>query len=110
LKLATGFSVIPLRLATIVGGVISLLSFVAALFFVIQALVLERIPEGYPSLIVTLFFLGGMQLMGLGAVGEYVGRIFLTQNRTPQFTVKSIVRHQITGRREPHADRIVEWR
>jgi polyisoprenyl-phosphate glycosyltransferase len=110
LKLATGFSVIPLRLATIIGGVISLLSFFAALFFVVQALVLDRIPEGYPSLIVTLFFLGGMQLMGLGAVGEYVGRIFLTQNKTPQFTVKGVVRHQITGRREAHADRIVEWR
>ena len=55
LKLATGFSVIPLRIATIVGGAISLLSFVMASFFVIQALVLDRIPEGYPSLIVTLF-------------------------------------------------------
>lgn len=110
LKLATGFSVIPLRIATITGGVISLLSFVAALFFVVQALVIAKIPEGYPSLIVTLFFLGGIQLMGLGAVGEYVGRIFLTQNKTPQFTVKNVVRHPISGRREAHADRIVEWR
>jgi undecaprenyl-phosphate 4-deoxy-4-formamido-L-arabinose transferase len=110
LKLATGFSVIPLRIATIIGGVISFCSFLAALFFVIQALVLDRIPEGYPSLIVTLFFLGGMQLMGLGAVGEYVGRIFLTQNKTPQFTVKNVVRHTMAGRREAHADRIVEWR
>ena len=110
LKLATGFSVIPLRVATIIGGVISLCSFVAALFFVIQALVLDKIPEGYPSLIVTLFFLGGMQLMGLGAVGEYVGRIFLTQNKTPQFTVKNVVRHVVGARREAHADRMVEWR
>jgi polyisoprenyl-phosphate glycosyltransferase len=110
LKLATGFSVIPLRIATIIGGIISFCSFLAALFFVIQALVLTKIPEGYPSLIVTLFFLGGMQLMGLGAVGEYVGRIFLTQNKTPQFTVKDIVRHEAGGRREAHADRMVEWR
>jgi undecaprenyl-phosphate 4-deoxy-4-formamido-L-arabinose transferase len=110
LKLATGFSVIPLRLATILGGIISLCSFVAALFFVVQAFVLDRIPEGYPSLIVTLFFLGGVQLMGLGAVGEYVGRIFLTQNRTPQFTVRDVVRQQAGSRREPHSDRIVEWR
>jgi polyisoprenyl-phosphate glycosyltransferase len=110
LKLATGFSVIPLRIATIIGGIISFCSFLAATFFVIQALVLTKIPEGYPSLIVTLFFLGGMQLMGLGAVGEYVGRIFLTQNKTPQFTVKNIVRHEAGSRREAHADRIVEWR
>ncbi len=109
LKLATGFSVIPLRIATIIGGAISLLSFLMASFFIIQALVLDRIPEGYPSLIVTLFFLGGIQLMGLGAVGEYVGRIFLTQNRTPQFTVKTVVRHAV---RSDTVDvpRTYEWR
>jgi undecaprenyl-phosphate 4-deoxy-4-formamido-L-arabinose transferase len=109
LKLATGFSVIPLRIATFIGGAISLMSFLMASFFVIQALVLDRIPEGYPSLIVTLFFLGGIQLMGLGAVGEYVGRIFLTQNRTPQFTVKNVVRHAV---RDGDVDvaRTYEWR
>jgi polyisoprenyl-phosphate glycosyltransferase len=110
LKLATGFSVIPLRIATFIGGVISFCSFVAALFFVIQALVMTRVPEGYPSLIVTLFFLGGIQLMGLGAVGEYVGRIFLTQNRTPQYSVKDVVRHRIGEHQEARANRLVEWR
>lgn len=101
LKLATGFSVIPLRITTLIGGVIALLSFLMAVFFVVQALVLSRYdcgwpcsaPEGYPSLIVTIFFLGGIQLMGLGAVGEYVGRIFLTQSKLPQFTVKDVSRH-----------------
>jgi glycosyltransferase involved in cell wall biosynthesis len=105
LKLATGFSVFPLRIATLIGSVISLFSFLMALFFVIQAFVLDRIPEGYPSLIVTLFFLGGIQLMGLGAVGEYVGRIFLTQNRTPQFTVRDVVRHQRVSSSGPAARR-----
>lgn len=105
LKLATGFSVIPLRIATIIGGAISFFSFLMASFFIVQAFVLDRIPEGYPSLIVTVFFLGGIQLMGLGAVGEYVGRIFLTQNKTPQFTVKDVVRHRVGGRREAHGDR-----
>jgi undecaprenyl-phosphate 4-deoxy-4-formamido-L-arabinose transferase len=99
LKLATGFSVIPLRIASLIGGCIALLSFLAALFFVVQAFVLERVPEGYPSLIVTLFFLGGIQLMGLGAVGEYVGRIFLTQNKTPQFVIKDTVGHSVPARR-----------
>ena len=93
LKLATGFSVIPLRITMLIGGVISFFSFLMALFFVVQALVLAKSPEGYPSLIVTVFFLGGIQLMGLGAVGEYVGRIFLTQNKLPQFTVKDVARH-----------------
>ncbi len=93
LKLATGFSVFPLRIAMLAGGVIALLSFLMGAFFIIQALVLSRQPEGYPSLIVTIFFLGGIQLMGIGAVGEYVGRVFLTQSKLPQFTVKDVARH-----------------
>jgi len=92
LKLATGFSPFPLRVAAVTGGIIALLSFAAATFFVVQALVLEQMPPGWPSLIVSVFFLGGIQLMGIGAVGEYIGRIFVTQNRRPQSTVKVVLR------------------
>lgn len=90
LKLVTSFSVAPLRLVTLLGGVISLLSLGMAAFFVVQTLVLERMPPGWPSLIVSVFFLGGVQLMGIGAIGEYVGRIFVTQNNRPQFTVRRV--------------------
>jgi undecaprenyl-phosphate 4-deoxy-4-formamido-L-arabinose transferase len=93
LKLVTGFSVLPLRIAMLVGGVIAFVSFLMGTFFIFQALVLSRQPEGYPSLIVTIFFLGGIQLLALGAVGEYVGRVFLTQSKLPQFTVKDVARH-----------------
>ena len=93
LKLATGFSVFPLRMAMLLGGVIAFFSFLMGSFFVFQARVLSRQPEGYPSLIVTIFFLGGIQLLVLGAVGEYVGRVFLTQSKLPQFTVKDVARH-----------------
>jgi len=92
LKLATAFSVFPLRIATVTGGAISLFSFAMAIFFVIQTLFLEKAPEGWASLIVSVFFLGGIQLMGIGAVGEYIGRIFITQNRRPQFTIKQVYR------------------
>ena len=88
LKLATSFSVIPLRLATISGGVMALFSFLMAAFFLVQALVLRQLPEGWASLAVSVTFLGGIQLMALGAVGEYIGRIFITQNKRPQFIVK----------------------
>jgi len=100
LKLATGFSVFPLRIATITGGIISLFSFMMASFFMLEALLLGQTPEGWPSLIVAVFFLGGIQLMGIGAVGEYIGRIFITQNRRPQFTVKEV--HRSTGTSEDH--------
>jgi glycosyltransferase involved in cell wall biosynthesis len=92
LKLATSFSVIPLRIASVAGGVIALVSFVLGFAFFIQALLFERPVEGWPSLMVTLTFLGGIQLIGIGAVGEYIGRIFMTLNRHPQFTVKEVCR------------------
>jgi len=93
LKLATGFSVIPLRMATFLGGVISLFTFVLAFYFVLETLLLKRAPSGWPSVIVAILFIGGIQLIGIGAVGEYIGRIFMTQNQRPQFTVKEIQRH-----------------
>jgi undecaprenyl-phosphate 4-deoxy-4-formamido-L-arabinose transferase len=96
LKLATGFSVIPLRMATFLGGVISLFSLALAFYFLIEALLLEREPSGWPSVIVAILFIGGIQLIGIGAVGEYIGRIFITQNQRPQFSVKEIYR-SLTG-------------
>lgn len=90
LKLATSFSIIPLRLATITGGIMSLVSFLLAFFFVLQSLIFQKLPEGWASLIVSVTFLGGIQLVGIGAVGEYIGRMFITQNKRPQFIVKEV--------------------
>ncbi|MFV1987964.1 MAG: glycosyltransferase family 2 protein [Gemmatimonadota bacterium] len=92
LKLATSFSVLPLRIATLTGMALSLVSFAMAAYFAFEALFLSRTPEGWPSLIVSVFFLGGVQLMGIGALGEYIGRMFITQNGRPQFTVRDIRR------------------
>jgi polyisoprenyl-phosphate glycosyltransferase len=89
LKLATSFSIIPLRLATITGGIMALFSFLMGSFFLLQTFLLNQ-PPGWPSLIVSVFFLGGIQLMGIGAVGEYIGRIFITQNKRPQFVVSAV--------------------
>jgi undecaprenyl-phosphate 4-deoxy-4-formamido-L-arabinose transferase len=88
LKLATNFSIVPLRLATLMGAIMSVVAFVLGVFFLFQALVLERMPEGWPSLMVTVLFLGGIELVGIGALGEYIGRIYITQNKRPQFTVR----------------------
>jgi glycosyltransferase involved in cell wall biosynthesis len=92
LKLATGFSASPLRMVAFLGCAMSLLAFLLAAFFVVDTLIRSRGPEGWASVIVAVLFIGGIQLIGLGAVGEYVGRIFVTQNARPQFTVKEICR------------------
>ena len=92
LKLATGFSAFPLRMVALMGVAMSLLAFALGTFFVLQTFIGSRGPEGWASAIVATLFIGGVQLIGIGAVGEYVGRIFVTQNARPQFTVKEIVK------------------
>lgn len=97
LSMLTGFSIVPLRVASILGMVMSGLSLLMAAFFIISALVGgiilsdQVIPPGWPSLIVSIMLLGGIQLMVIGMVGEYLGRMWLTQNGTPQYVVREAV-------------------
>jgi polyisoprenyl-phosphate glycosyltransferase len=92
LKLVTGFSAFPLRMVALLGATMSLLAFMLTGFLLLQALIWGRGPEGWASMIVAILFIGGAQMIGIGVVGEYVGRIFVTQNARPQFTVKEICR------------------
>jgi len=96
LKLATGFSGFPLRMVALLGITMSCGAFLLSAFFILYALIWSRGPEGWASVIVVILFIGGVQLIGIGAVGEYVGRIFVTQNARPQFTVKEICRGGVT--------------
>ncbi len=80
----TSFTTAPLRLATMVGGVVSLLSFFALLFYLFKRLVLGDPIQGFTTLVCIILFLGGIQLVCLGIMGEYLGRIFNeTKNRPP---------------------------
>lgn len=87
----TAFSVKPLRLATLVGMVTALAGFVTGIIMVIRKLLNPAIAMGYTSLAVIMLFLGGMILMCLGLVGEYVGRIYICINRSPQYVVKNTI-------------------
>jgi len=75
-------------MATILGFASSGIGFLLALVFVIQRLVVGKAPAGWASLIVTVLFLGGIQLVAIGIIGEYVGRLFLHHSRQPQFVVR----------------------
>lgn len=84
----TSFSFIPLQVATYVGFVVAMFAFGYGGFMVVRT-VLEGNPvKGYPSLIVTMLFLGGAQLMTLGVIGEYVGRIYGETKRRPIYLVR----------------------
>ncbi len=91
LKLFTGFSILPLRLATIIGFFVALAGFGLGLFFMIQYFYGIN-PEGWTSLIVTVLVLGGIMLMSIGLLGEYLGRMYSTVNHKPQYSIKEIVK------------------
>ena len=84
----TAFSVKPLRAATFIGLLCALVGFVAGLYVVYQKFINPEIPVGYTSMLATLLFVGGMIMFLLGLIGEYVGRIYISINQSPQYVVR----------------------
>jgi polyisoprenyl-phosphate glycosyltransferase len=83
----TSFTTVPLRVWTYLGMAISILSILTALYFTIRTLLFGTDLPGFPSLIVSVMFFAGVQLMSLGIIGEYVGRIFAEVKRRPLYVV-----------------------
>jgi undecaprenyl-phosphate 4-deoxy-4-formamido-L-arabinose transferase len=88
LNMFTNFSVLPLRLASLAGFGCAILGIVFGVGFAIEKLHNPELPAGWASVIVSLFFIGGIQLFALGMIGEYLGRLFLKDNGRPQFVVR----------------------
>lgn len=87
LQMATSFSVAPLRLASLAGIVFSIGGFLAAIALVLQKILDPATAVGWTSLIVVVLIIGGVQLLALGVIGEYVGRVLLNVANRPQFVV-----------------------
>jgi glycosyltransferase involved in cell wall biosynthesis len=83
----TSFTTVPLRVWTYLGGMISVAAIATALYFMVRTLVFGTDLPGFPSLIVSVMFFSGVQLMSLGVIGEYVGRIFAEVKRRPLYVV-----------------------
>lgn len=86
----TGFSSTPLRVWTYVGAVVSLFSFMYALVTMLKVLILGVDLPGYASLLTVILFLGGLQLLSLGIIGEYIGRIFIEVKDRPLYVVDHV--------------------
>lgn len=84
----TAFSVKPLRIATAVGGFSAGLGFLYGIYTVIKRLVNPDVPMGFSSLMAALVFFGGMIMVMLGLIGEYVGRIYISLNNSPQYVIR----------------------
>lgn len=87
INLLINYSNLPLRLMTLVGFLSSFFAFIFGVFFIWKK-VHYRVPLGYTSLIVTIFFSTGIILFCLGIIGEYISRIYNTQNNKPQYSIK----------------------
>ena len=87
----TAFSTVPLRIWTYLGLFFSIVAFSYACFIIFHTLVMGIEVPGYASLLTVVLFLGGIQLIGLGILGEYVGRIYSESKRRPVYFVRRIV-------------------
>ncbi len=81
------FSILPLRLATFLGFFVSLFSFLYGLWVIFKTLFWGEPVIGYPTIIVTVLFLGGVQLLSIGIIGEYLGRLFEESKQRPNYIV-----------------------
>lgn len=86
----TSFSTVPIRIWTYVGFVVALLSFIYAAINVVQTLVRGVDVPGYATIVVLILFLGGVQLISIGVIGEYIGRIYQETKQRPLYIVESI--------------------
>ena len=90
----TAFSVKPLRLATAAGGVFAVIGFLYGIYTVLKKLVNPAVPMGFSSTMAAIVFFGGMIMIMLGLIGEYIGRIYISMNNSPQY----VIREQIVAK------------
>ena len=87
----TAFSVKPLRLATCVGVVCAFVGFAYGIYTIVKRLVNPAVPMGFSAMMSALVFFGGMIMILLGMIGEYIGRIYISLNNSPQYVIRERV-------------------
>lgn len=101
----TAFSILPLRIATVTGVAFATTGFLYGIYTVVKKFVNPEVPLGFSSLMAAVVFIGGMLMIMLGLIGEYIGRIYISINNSPQYVVKEEIgnreREKTSLAREP---------
>lgn len=87
----TAFSILPLRIATLAGVVFAGGGFLYGIYTVIKKFVTPNVPLGFSSMMAAIVFIGGMLMIMLGFIGEYIGRIYISINNSPQYVVRETI-------------------
>jgi glycosyltransferase involved in cell wall biosynthesis len=98
LSMFVNFSIMPLRASALIGLTFSAFGLVLGVCVFIEKMVRPDVPVGWPSVIVAIVLFSGVQLVMLGLMGEYLGRLFLSSNQTPQYVIREV----LDGEPEPH--------
>ena len=84
------FSIYPLRASVFLGFIFLFLGIILSIHTIIERILNPNIPAGVASILLAILIFGGIQLLILGLIGEYLGKLFLTDNQTPQYVIRKI--------------------
>jgi len=87
----TSFSILPLRIATVSGAVLAGGGFLYGIYTIIKRLINPGVPMGFSAIMASICFIGGMLMIMMGLIGEYIGRIYISINNSPQYVVREVV-------------------
>ena len=90
----TAFSIKPLRIATFSGVSFAILGFIYGIYTVVKKFVRPDVPVGFSALMSAVIFIGGMLMLMLGMIGEYLGRLYISQNKNPQYVIRETTRDE----------------
>lgn len=90
LNMFVNFSITPLRISSVLGLLLSVFGIFLTLYIILEKFLVRDMPMGFPSLFIGIMIFSGVQLIILGVMGEYVGRLLLSINRTAQYTIREI--------------------
>jgi polyisoprenyl-phosphate glycosyltransferase len=93
-NLMTNFSTVPIHFFSIIGLIITVLSIFFIIFIVIEKIINPSIPQGYSTILIAVFFFAGLQLLFLGLIGEYVGKILMNVNKENQYHIDFLKRKE----------------